>query len=326
MRRTLTAASLLLTCLLVQNGCGRKSAEGSSSVTDSGRALSIAVIPKGTTHVFWQSIKAGAEAAGKEFGCKIYWNGPEREGDRERQIQIIEDFIVQKVDGVVLAPLDNKALVPAVEKLASTKIPCAIVDSRVDTDKYVTFAVTDNYQGGVLAARRMGEILGGKGNVLVLKYAHGSASTVDREDGFIKTIQKEFPNIKIVDTKYGLDTVETALQAAEDLLTKNKDVQGFFACNESTSVGTLQALQSQKRSEIKMVGFDSAPALLDALKAGQIDALVVQNPYRMGYEGVKAVVRAIKGEPVEKKIDTGVTLIIKNSLADPKIKALLNIH
>lgn len=326
MRQTLTVVAVLVAGLLVQTGCGRKSADGSSSASGSNRTLSIAVIPKGTTHVFWQSIKAGAEAAGNEFGCNIHWNGPEREGDRERQIQIIEDFIVQKVDGVVLAPLDNKALVPAVEKLAASKIPCVIVDSGIDTDKYVTFAVTDNHQGGVLAARRMSEILGGKGNILVLKYAHGSASTVDRENGFIETIQKEFPDIKIVDTKYGLDTVETALQAAEDLLTRNKDVQGFFACNESTSVGTLQALQSQRRAEIKMVGFDSAPALIGALEAGRVDALVVQNPYKMGYEGVKAVVMAIKGEPVERKIDTGVTLITKDSLRDPKIKVLLHIQ
>src|SRR5262249_44710064 len=163
----------------------------------------------------------------------------------------------------------------------------------------------------------------GKGNVLVLKYAQGSASTMARENGFIETIQKQFPDIKMVDNKYGLDTVETALQAAEDLLTRNQNVQGFFACNESTTLGALQALQSQKRSEIKLVGFDSAPALLQALRAGQIDALVVQNPYKMGYEGVKAAVAAIKHQPVPKKMDTGVALITKANLDDPKTKELL---
>jgi ribose transport system substrate-binding protein len=308
--------------LLLSTGCDKKSADNSSATPTK---PTIAVIPKGTTHVYWQSMKAGAEAAGKEFGCNIQWIGPEREGDRERQIQILEDVIVQKVDGVVLAPLDNQAIAPSVDKLASLKIPCAIVDSGIATSNYVTFAATDNYFGGVLAARRMGLILNGKGNVLVLKYAPGSASTTDRENGFIDTIGKEFPGIKIVDTKYGQDTVETALQAAEDILTRNADVQGFFACNESTAVGTLQALQSQKRTEIKMVGFDSSPALLDGLKAGQIDALVVQNPYKMGYEGVKAVMMSIQGKPVEKKMDTGVTLVTKDALDKPEIKALLNI-
>ncbi|HLX71266.1 MAG TPA: substrate-binding domain-containing protein [Verrucomicrobiae bacterium] len=317
---SLTAVSLMI------SGCGQKSGGDTSNTAAPATKGTIAVIPKGTTHVYWQSVHAGAEAAAKELGYKIYWNGPERETDRERQIQIIEDFIVQKVDGVVLAPLDRAALVPSVEKLASLKIPTVIIDSGIDTDKYVTFAATDNYQGGVLAARRMGKILNGKGNVIVLKYVPGSASTTDRENGFIETIQKEFPDIKVVDSKYGQDTVETALQAAEDLLTKNKDVQGFYACNAPTSVGALQALQSQHRSEIKMVGFDAEKALLDGLKAGQIDALIVQNPYKMGYIGVKSVVAAIHGEKVDKKIDTGVAVVTKDSLNDPDTKALLNIQ
>jgi ribose transport system substrate-binding protein len=322
MTKLFFAAIPVLVPLLLATGCDKKSA-GNSPATETKRT--IAVIPKGTTHVYWQSLKAGAEEAGKEFGCNIQWIGPEREGDRERQIQIIEDLIVQKVDGVVLAPLDKEAIAPSVDKLASLKIPCVIVDSAVATDKFVTFAATDNYQGGVLVAQRMGLILNGKGNVLVLKYAQGSASTTDRENGFIDTVGKQFPGIKIVDTKYGQDTVETALTAAEDILTRNKDVQGFFACNESTAVGTLQALQGQKRTEIKMVGFDSSPALLDGLKSGQIDALVVQNPHKMGYEGVKAIMLSIQGKPVEKKIDTGVALVTKDALDKPEIKTLLNI-
>jgi len=308
--------------LIFLTGCGNEHAQ-KSAIAETKPTL--AVIPKGTTHVYWQSLKSGAEAAGSEFGCNIQWIGPEREGDRERQIQIIEDVIAQKVDGVILAPLDRESLAPSVEKLASLKIPCAIVDSAVASDNYLTYAATDNYLGGVLAARRMGKILNGRGNVLVMKYAPGSASTTDRENGFIETTQKEFPGIKIADSKYGQDTVETALQAAEDILTRNTDVQGVFACNESTAIGTLQALQSQHRTEIKMVGFDASPALLDGLKAGAIDALVVQNPYKMGYEGVKAVAQAIRGKPVEKKIDTGVTLVTRDALDKPDVKALLNI-
>lgn len=284
---------------------------------------SIAVIPKGTTHIFWQSVKRGAEAAGKEFGYKILWNGPERETDRERQIQIIEDFVQQKAVGVVLAPLDKKALVPSVEKLEQKKIPCAIIDSGIDTDKYLTFAATDNYQGGVIAAKRIGEILGGKGKIVVVKYVAGSGSTTDRENGFMDTVKKEFPNIKIMDAKYGQDTVETALQTTEDLLTKNPDLQGLYACNASTSVGALQALQSQGRKEVKMVGFDAEAALVKGIKSGQIDSLVVQNPYKMGYDGVKAVAMSLKGEKVEKKIDTGVKLVTKTNMEEAEVKALL---
>jgi ribose transport system substrate-binding protein len=283
----------------------------------------IAVIPKGTTFTFWQSVYAGAKAAGDKFGFQIYFNGPERETDRERQIQIVEDFAVQRVDGIVLAPLDRKALVPSVLKLAQLKIPCVIIDSDIETDRYITFAATDNYQGGVLAARRMGEILSGRGRIVVLKYAQGSGSTTDRENGFIETIGKEFPGIQIVDTKYALDTVETALQATEDLLTKNRDLQGLFAPNISSSVGALRAMMSQKRSEVKMVGFDAEKALVEAVSAGQIDSLVVQNPYRMGYEGVKAVADALKGITVPRRIDTGVRVITLANMNEPEAKDLL---
>jgi ribose transport system substrate-binding protein len=327
MKNLSAANALVFAGLILSTGCNKNAADNNaSSGTETKTQYNIAVIPKGTTHIYWQSVKAGAEAAAKEFNCKIYWNGPERETDRERQIQIVEDFIVQKVDGVVLAPLDKDALVPSVDKLWNLKIPCAIIDSGIDTSNYVTFAATDNYQGGVLAARRMGKILDGKGNVIVLKYVPGSASTTERENGFIDTIGKEFPGIKIVDSKYGQDTVETALQAAEDMLTRNQNVQGFFACNAPTAVGALQALQSQHRPEIKLIGFDAEKALIDGLKDGEIDALIVQNPYKMGYEGVKAVVMAIQGKPVEKKIDTGVAVVTKEDLDKPEIKALLNIQ
>ena len=323
MKKLSLATSVVVVGVLLFSGCNRKSESGAPG---SSAKHAIAVIPKGTTHIFWQSVHAGANKAGEEFGYQIYWNGPERETDRERQIQIIEDFIVQKVDGIVLAPLDRKALIPSVEKLANLKIPCAIIDSGIDTDKYICFAATDNYQGGAMAARHMGQILQGKGKVVVVKYVPGSASTTERENGFIETIQKEFPGIQIADSKYGQDTVETALQATEDLLTRHPDLQGLYACNASTAVGALQGLQSQKRTAVKMVGFDAERALIDGLRGGQIDALVVQNPFKMGYEGVKAVVATIKGETVAKKIDTGVELITKASLDDPKIKELLKLQ
>jgi len=284
----------------------------------------IAVIPKGTTHIFWQAVRRGAEKAGKEAGVKIFWNGPEREGDRDKQIQIIRDFIVQKVSGIVLAPLDSKALVPSVENIFAQNIPCAIIDSGIDTDKYVSFVATDNYKGGIIAARRMGEILNGRGKIIVVKYMPGSASTTNRENGFIDTIKKEFPDIEILDTKYGMDTVETALQATEDLLTKNVKLDGLYACNASTSVGALQGLRSQRRAgKIKMVGFDAERALIDGLRAGLVDSLVVQNPHKMGYEGVKAVIAKLDGKEVPKRIDTGVVLITKENLETPEIQALL---
>ena len=287
----------------------------------------IAVIPKGTSSVFWESVHAGAEKAGEEFGYEISWNGPELESDRERQIQIVEDFIALKVAGIVLAPNGSNALVPKVEEMFARNIPCVIIDSGIDTDKYVSFAATNNYQGGVIAARRMGKILDGKGKVIVVKFMPGSGSTTNRENGFIDTIEKEFTGIEIVDTKYGMATVETALQAAEDLLTKHTELDGLYACNAGTSVGSAQALQSQGRAEsIKMVGFDAEETLIDKLKSGVIDSLVVQDPFKMGYIGVKTLVDKLNGKEVPKSIDTGVELITLERLEEPKIKALLNLQ
>lgn len=292
--------------------------------------IRIAVIPKATTHIFWESVHRGAlqaaADAGEEADVKIYWNGPKLESDREGQIQIVEDFITQKVSAIVLAPLDSKALVPVVERIHDANIPCAIIDSDIDTNKRLSFVATDNYIGGVIAARRMGRILNGKGKIIVIKYMPGSASTTNRENGFMDTIKNEFPQIEIVDAKYAMDTVETALQTTEDLLTKNADagLTGLYACNAPTAVGALQALRGQGYiGKIKMVGFDTEKALLDALEEGAIDSVVAQNPFKMGYEGVKAVLAKLNGQDVPRRIDTGVALVTKENLHTPKIQKLL---
>ena len=287
----------------------------------------IAVIPKATTHIFWQSVRAGALKAGEEAGVRILWSGPERETDRERQIQIVEDFLVRKVIGVVLAPNDENALVPSVEKIYARNIPCAIIDSGIKTDKYVCFAATDNYKGGVIAARRMGEILGGKGKVVVIKYVQNHDSTTNRENGFIETIEKEFPGIEILDAEYAGDTVDKAIDLTKDMLSKHSSLDGLYACNAPTSVGAKQALAGQKLSgKIKMVGFDAEDALVDGLKTGVIDSLVVQNPFKMGYEGVKAVLDKLEGKEVPRRIDTGVWLVTKERLDEPEIRALLSLQ
>ncbi|HUT79145.1 MAG TPA: substrate-binding domain-containing protein, partial [Polyangia bacterium] len=316
MKRSLHVIVLLIVAaVLVFAGSGCK--KGGSKPT-------IAVIPKGMTHSFWISVREGAEKAGRELGYEIAWQGPVRERDVEAQVQIVEDFVQQGVKGVVLAPVDDGGLVPKVEQLAEKKIPCVIIDSGVKSDKYVSFVATDNYEGGRIAARRMGKILNGKGRVMVVKYQPNSDSTTARENGFIETIEKEFPGIKIAAAEYGEDTVETALARVEDMLTANPDLQGLFACNQSTSLGALQALKSCKRSEVKMIGFDADRALVGALQAGQIDSLVIQNPYKMGYEGVRTLVAHIRGQQVPRNIDTGAKLVTMESLNDPEVKEALD--
>lgn len=290
-------------------------------------AKRIAVIPKGTSSVYWESVHTGALKAGAELGYDISWNGPELETDRERQIQIVNDFIAQKVAGIVLAPNDSQALVPVVEKMYDLNIPCVIIDSGLATDKYVSFAATDNYKGGAIAAGRLGEILGAKGKIIVVKFLPNSASTDARVKGFMETIANDFPDIEIVDDQYGGGTVESALAATEDMLTKNIVLDGLFACNASTSTAAAQALKSQKRAgKVKMVGFDAEPTLIDNLKDGTIDALVVQDPVKMGYIGVKTIVARLNGEEVPRIIDTGVKLVKKADLEDEEVKALLSLQ
>ena len=324
----LVAAAAVGAGLFLKNGGHHTPQSGPSEakiITKEAKGVGpIAVIPKGTTHSFWNSVLTGAQQAAKENDVEIFWSGPDREGDREKQIQIVEDFIVKKVAGIVLAPTDARALAPVVERAAAAKIPVVIIDSNIETDKRVSFVATDNYAGGALAAKHMAKILGGKGKVAVIKYMAGSASTSARENGFIETLKKGFPEIELVEDRYGMDTVESALSATEDVLTRHKKLDGIFACNESTSRGALRALESQGRAgAVKMIGFDAADALLKGLEAGHIDALVVQNPHAMGYKGVGSAVAAIKGKSVKARIDTGVELVTRDRLNSPEIRALV---
>lgn len=285
----------------------------------------IAVVPKGTTHDFWNAVHAGAERAAAEEGVEIFWTGPDREGDRERQVQIVEDFIVRRVSAIVLAPGDSRALVPVVERARDAAIPVVVIDSGIDTDAIASFVATDNREGGAIAARHMGKALSGRGRVAVIKYMAGSASTTAREQGFMETLRAEFPEIEVVEDRYGMDTVESALAAAEDVLTRHTELDGIFACNESTARGTLRALESQGRAgSVRMVGFDSSEPLLEGLRSGHIDALVVQDPFRMGYDGVRTAVAVLDGREVPRRIDTGVHLVTRENLESAEVRALLD--
>jgi ribose transport system substrate-binding protein len=318
-----TLSSLVMlsaAALLFGAGCDKESV---TAEVPSGPIHVIAVIPKLTNTVFWKSVLAGAQEAGKDYGYEIIFDGPDRETNSARQIQIVEDAIVRHVEGVVIAPVDRQNLVPSVDKLAELKIPCVIIDSGLDAVHFVSFASTDNYQGGVLAAQRMGHALGGKGNVLVVRHIAGSHAAVKRVSGFMDTISNDFPGIKIVDSQSGQDSAVIAKKVTEEMLQRNPDVQGLFACNVDMSVGALQALQDQKRTEIKMVAFDPDKSLLDGLRSGEVAGIIVQDPYKMGYEGVKAVALHNKGQSSPRLIDTGVEVVTSENVTDPKIMRLL---
>ena len=323
MRKTLFVL-LALTLIATAVGCNRAKTNA--------KKLTIAVIPKGTSHEFWKSIHAGAIKAQRELSTngaeiEIIWKGPLREDDRDQQIQVVEGFTSQGVNGIVLAPLDNRALARPVEEAKSAGVPTVIIDSALESNSIVSFVATDNRKGGMLGADRLGELLGGKGKVILLRYAEGSASTEEREAGFLQEMKQKYPNIELISTnEYAGATRDKAKSASENLLNRfGDDVQGIFCPNESTTAGMLSALQDAgKAGKVMFVGFDATQMFVDAMKAKQLHGIVVQNPFNMGYRGVRTIVESLQGKSVEKRVDTGVTMITPDNLDAPDAQALLH--
>ena len=318
-------------------GCDRNPAPGGSGTApDGAKRLRIAVIPKGTTHEFWKSIHAGAVKAEREINAEgggvtvqVEWKGPQKEDDRSQQIQVVQNFIAAGVQGIVLAPLDDRALLNPVRDAGKAGIPVVIFDSGLQGEvgkDFVAYVSTDNYKGRVLGAKRLGEALGGKGKAILLRYAEGSASTMEREQGFLDTLKKEHPGIELLSSDlYGGATTETSYKTSQNLLTRFRDqVEGIFTPNESTSFGMLRALKDAGLAgKVKLVGFDASEALVKAMKEGEIQGLVLQNPIRMGYLGVKTLVDHVRGKPLaERTIDTGAVIVTPENMDTPEMRAL----
>jgi ribose transport system substrate-binding protein len=323
MRRGPIARSILF--LLLAIAATRCSSPGGAPATGAPSRPRIAVIPKGTTHEFWKSVHAGAVKAARELDVEVIWKGPVKEDDRDEQIKVMETFLTQGVDGIVLAPLDDRALVPVVREAKGRKIPVAIIDSGIESQDHVSFIATDNERAGGLAAERLGTLLGGRGDVVVLRLAEGSASTTAREKGFLETLAANYPGLRVVSSnRYGGVTTESAYAASENLLSTYGSVQGIFCPNESTTFGMLRALESSGRGgKVRFVGFDASQKLVEALGDGKIDGLVVQNPFRMGELGVRAILNAIAGRLVEPRVDTGATMVTRENMGEPSVKILL---
>jgi len=324
-------------------GCGKSggAAGGEGSAAGSGAAggaggattLTLAVIPKGSTHEHWARVRKGAEKAAAELTAagtpvRIIWKGPIREDDREQQIQVVEGFTSQGVQGIVLAPLDSRALNRPVEEAARSGIPTILFDSNLEApNRAISYVATDNGKGGHLAGKRMGELLKGKGTVLMLRYQEGSASTEEREAGFLAELKASFPGITVVSAdQYAGPTRDTAKRAAENLLNRFATrVDGIFTPNESSTAGMLLALQDiGKAGAITFVGFDYSASFLEPLRKGELKGFVVQNPVNMGYLSVKTMVAHLKKQPVPATVDTGVEMVTLENLQDPTIQAVIN--
>jgi len=306
-------------------GGGTGTAE--SAGAPAGKKLRIAVIPKGTQNSYWVGLKQGAEAAATaDPNIEIIWQGPEPENDSTNQVDVFKTQVNNKVDGIVLAVIDKDSMVNPVKEAMAKGIKVVTVDSGLakDKDSSVCYIATDNVAGGAKAADTLAEAIGKKGNVGLLYFQKGSGSSDEREKGFEDEIKK-YPDIHLVQSREARDPNKAADETT-NMLTAHSDIVGIFAANEPNGDGAANVLKQRKLGgKIKVVAFDTSESEIQALKDGTILALIVQSPYQMGLQGVKAAVKAIKGEDVGPKlVDSGLTVVTKDNLNTPEVQKLLN--
>ena len=312
--------------VLTRRSFGVASASALIAGCNRSRRKRIAVIPKGVSHLFWVAVEKGAKSAGQEFDVEILWNGPAAETEYARQIQIIDSMVAQRVDAIAIAPTERKALVAPIDRAVAAGIPVTVFDSGLESTNYVSYVATDNLEAGRIGARKLAELIGRKGQVGIVMNAPGSASTMDREQGFTETMGKEFPNIRIIAQQYGMSDRARARAAAENILTAHPDIDGLFASAEPSSTGAASAINARNLSEkVVLIAFDSSDSMVEDLKAGVIDAMVVQDPQRMGYEAVKTLVDKLAGRTPPKRLDLNAITVEKKDLSEPQVKRLLNL-
>jgi ribose transport system substrate-binding protein len=355
MRRSDFFALLAASFCLALLGCGATTPTPATPAK-----YTIAVIPKGRTHEFWQSIERGARRAAADLSAQgitveILWEGPLKENDTTDQIALVQQFAGRGLSGLVLAPQDSKACVPVVKETVDRGTPCVIIDSGLDAPElYVKYVATDNFNGGKMAAQHLLKVLADAGKtapkIVLFRYQAGSESTEQREAGFLTVLKAEMakqkaagkPMLEIIsDNVYSGATVETAQAAAGPLLVQVKDkADAIFAVNESATTGLLNVMRSQgllKDRKIKVMGFDTSEAVLQALQDGELDGTIAQDPYRMGYLGVYTLVRHLEGDDVSspsKNLSTGERLITRDNvnaastreLVDPKLQTKRSIE
>jgi len=329
-----SAVIVLAGLVLSFAGCRPPERAASQAKSDQGKKLVIAVIPKSTGGEFWKTVEMGAREAAEELGVEMKWDGPLTETELAEQNKIVENMVTLQVDGIALAPLNRSAQRRTVERAVEAGIPVVIFDSEVDGHAHVSFVATNNKQGGSLGAQHMIELLGGRGRVLVLRFVQGTGSTEARAEGFIETAKAG--GLEIVADPYPEDaTVEgckkTATNVLEGFVKANElALDGIFACNDRSTLGMLAALEDLRKSGVKVharfIGFDFTPRLIEALQAGLIDALIAQNPRKMGRLAVETLVAYLRGQQVPKYIDTGVVLVTREKLAtDPAVRQLVGL-
>ena len=290
----------------------------------SGRKKVVAVIPKGTSHIFWLTVQAGAIAAGRDFGLEILWNGPAMETEYSRQIQIVDSMIARRVDGLVLAACERKALVLSVDRAVAAGIPVTVFDSGLDSENYMSFVATDNYGAGKMAAGELARLLDKKGKIAILMHVPGSVSTTDRERGFEDAIARDAPEMKIAGRQFGMSDRARSMAAGENILAAHPDLDGFFCSTEPSCTGLALAIKARGLGgKIKVVGFDANDAMVEDLRNGVLDAMVVQDPFKIGYEAVRTIALKLGGRQPPRRTDLPPVLVTRANLEQEAILKLV---
>jgi ribose transport system substrate-binding protein len=292
--------------------------------------VTIPIIVKDTTSFYWQIVLAGARKAGKDLGVKVPELGAQAETDVNGQISILENAVAGNPAAIVISPTEFKALGKPIDE-AAAKVKIIGIDSGADSKAFTSFLTTDNVQGGRVAAdglaAAIGAANGGKieGKVALITALPGAGSLEQRAQGFKEQLKAKYPGLQLVADKYADGQATTGLNIATDLITANPDLKGIFASNLIMAQGVGQAVaENNLGGKVALIGFDSDEKLIKFLNDGVISGLVVQDPYRMGYDGIKTALAASKGEKVEANVDTGANLVTKANMKEPKIDALLN--
>lgn len=292
------------------------------------QAGEIAVIVKTVNSTFWQNVQKGADAAMKAGGGDntMTFQGPAAESAIADQVNMVENAVNRKVSGIVLAPSDPDALVPAVKKAWEARIPVVIVDSMLSKDAeqyYQSFLATDNKKAGELAAQALIDKVGTEGKIAVMSYVAGAGSEIGRVSGFTDYI-KAHSKLQIVGPFYSQSQMATALNQTTDVLAANSDLKGIFGANEPTAIGMGRALkQSGKAGKVVAIGFDGNQDLQEFVKDGTLSAIAVQGSFQMGELGIQTVLKIMNKEKVEKFVDTGVVVVTKDNIDKPEAKNVL---
>lgn len=293
------------------------------SLSDEENQTRVKVIVKKRDYDYWAVVQMGAEAAGREFGVEVDFDGPTNEKDIDGQIRMVQSAVAQKFDALVLAASDYVALAPAAEQARAAGMPVIIIDSNIKSDKMNSFVGTDNVDAGRKLGESLIEKVGTGCDIAVMSFVKGAATADQREEGFFKQISG-YPDIKLLETAYCNSDEDYASELTYGIVDKYPELDAIVCLNAYGTVGVARAITEMgKAGEISIIGFDSTPQEVSFMEQGAIQSLVIQNPFNMGYLGVKYALDALKNVSVPETVNTGANVIDQENMYLPENQKLV---